>query len=200
MSFCPICNNSYNISKSIDIQSIIDKEKDKQKGGKLNEEEIIKNIVNKNVIESKVLESIDLDKLMNNSNFKKLQNKEKEYVYNVIFHQQKEKEKKKSKLSIKEIESNRAYFQCTKCGNQELIKPQTLVYSNDIDKSNISINNSKYMIYDNTLPRTKNYTCENKKCITHKDSSKKEAVFYRTKDKYRLTYICVECKTQWLLV
>ena len=46
------------------------------------------------------------------------------------------------------------------------------------------------MIHNHTLPRTKNYTCLNKKCKTHNDESIKEAVFFRELNSYKVKYVC----------
>jgi ribosomal protein S26 len=195
MSFCPICSNTYNINKSVDITLI-------QKGGKFNEEEIIKQILDKKVVESQILATIDLTELVKKSYYKKLLHKDKEYVYNVISHQQTKKEDNKGQINKKAMEGNRAYFQCTKCGNQEPIKPKTMIFSNIFDKTvqNTLNEDTSYMIYDNTLPRTKEYVCINKQCVTHKDPSKKEAIFIRQGKSYKLTYSCTVCKTKWNLI
>ena len=193
MSFCSVCDNSYNISKSIETISV-------QKGGKLNEEEIIKHILDNKVIESKVLASINLKELVEKPDYKKLLNKDKEFIYNVILHQQDYKEEKKT--SKKGFAGNRAYFKCDKCGNQELIKNKTLIYSNILSKNmqNNMSEDTSYMIYDNTLPRTREYICENKQCITHKEPNKREAVFKREENTYKLIYLCTVCNTKWNLI
>ncbi len=46
-------------------------------------------------------------------------------------------------------------------------------------------------------PRTKDYTCKNLNCITHKDKEKKEAVFYKDKTNNNLIYICGVCYNSW---
>ena len=56
------------------------------------------------------------------------------------------------------------------------------------------------IISDQTLPRTKDYICQNKKCKTHNSSNyfEKEAVFYRPNpDKYITKYACCVCKESW---
>lgn len=190
MSFCPICGNSYNINKSIDVSII-------QKGGKINEEEVVNQLLNKNVIDNKILSSINLDELVKKSYYKKLLNKDKEYIYNVILHQKETKDDINKNMKVNE--NSKAYFQCTKCGNQEPIKPKTLIFSNIYDKSvqNVLAEDTNYMMYDNTLPRTKEYICNNDKCITHKEPNKKEAIFIRQGKSYNITYLCTVCNTKW---
>jgi len=50
------------------------------------------------------------------------------------------------------------------------------------------------------LPRTKDFTCKNSNCITHKDSKLKEAVFLKIPKSYNLTYVCTTCHYSWNLV
>jgi aspartate carbamoyltransferase regulatory subunit len=52
---------------------------------------------------------------------------------------------------------------------------------------------------DPILPRTIRYICKNPKCDTHSNSSKKEAVFFRINNTYKIRYVCVECKTSWIV-
>ena len=49
------------------------------------------------------------------------------------------------------------------------------------------------------LPRTRDYTCKNPKCLTLKDDSKKEAVFYKDENTYKTVYVCCNCFTNWSL-
>jgi hypothetical protein len=50
---------------------------------------------------------------------------------------------------------------------------------------------------DQSLPHTTNYTCSNKECITHKDKSKKDAVYMLYNDTYVICYVCCACDTVW---
>src|SRR2546428_610790 len=69
-----------------------------------------------------------------------------------------------------------AYFVCLNCGNNEPIKPKTLIYSQalDIQEQDIDLKELSDMCRDKTLPRTKSYICPNKKCPTQNDPTKKE--------------------------
>jgi general stress protein 26 len=102
------------------------------------------------------------------------------------------------------INNNKAYFNCNNCNFNTEIEPNTLILSrSSIDNNNaniINVNKKKYlnMKYDRTLPRTRNYTCPNKKCESQKDYSKKEAVWFKiNKNKFDLTYICLTCDEIW---
>lgn len=189
MSFCPICGNSFNISKAVDAAVL-------QKGGAVSIDNVIVQLLDKKVIESSVLSKLNLDELVANPTYKKLNGQDKEYIYNVISHQQ---EKKDVAANVgKKNEAFSAYFMCSKCGFQEPIKPKTLIFSNTFDNDqNIVIDDPSCMIYDNTLPRTKDYVCANKGCPTFKQPNTKEAVFFRHGKSYRLTYVCTVCMANW---
>ena len=70
MSFCPICSSSYNISKSIESTNI-------QTGGKFNEEDIIRLIIEKKDINNNILAEINLKELKKKQYFKKLNTDER---------------------------------------------------------------------------------------------------------------------------
>ena len=56
----------------------------------------------------------------------------------------------------------------------------------------------KFMRYDKTLPRTREYTCQNKSCTTHKVPEKKSAAWFRPElDSYVTYYVCEECGENW---
>jgi hypothetical protein len=194
MSFCKICNNLYNIGKALDNSTL-------QKGGKLSEDVIIQNILDGHIIDPNILHDFKLDKLAKNSIYNKLSQVDKEYVYNLIAHTQEHQVEEKGK-DVKEIlENNIVYYFCQKCGYSEKLKPQTLIFSNVTDNSlrNIINDNYEYLKYDNTLPRTRNYNCHNKKCETHKNKNIKEAIFYRQYNSYITSYVCTVCNTKWTL-
>ena len=45
------------------------------------------------------------------------------------------------------------------------------------------------------LYHTREYTCPNKECISHKDPVQREAKFFRQNKTYRSIYICCACGT-----
>jgi len=121
---------------------------------------------------------------------------DKELVINTINHYS-IKAPITSKKTI--TEHNLAYFKCNNCGYHEKIKPKTLIFSriNNDKIQDIVVEDYSYMIYDHTLPRTKEYQCSNSKCETHKKPALKEAVFFRASKSYQLIYICTVCQTTW---
>lgn len=108
--------------------------------------------------------------------------------------------KQEHKIHIAKL-PNQMYFVCNTCGNSEPIKPRTKIFSKTSTDISKEYHTSKikpdHLINITTLPRTRNYICPNKQCITHTDLSKREAVMNKFGDTYRVTYICTACKTVW---
>jgi hypothetical protein len=194
MSFCKICSNLYNIGKALDSAVL-------QKGGKLSEDAIIQNILDGQIINPSILQELKLDKLVKNTIYAKLSQVDKEYVYNLIAHTHEQPLEEKGKDTKEISDNNTVYYYCQKCGFSEKLQPQTLIFSNITDNTLRNVINDNYtnLKYDNTLPRTRNYNCHNKKCETHKNKKIKEAVFYRQYNSYITSYVCTVCNTKWTL-
>ena len=99
-------------------------------------------------------------------------------------------------LSPSELE-DKLWNKCSDCGYKEEYTHTIIDKKNYKGKDNVSIENNKYIIHDNTIPRTTHKQCPNKSCISHKDSLKQEAIFIQDPVKLTLTYICVNCNTEW---
>ena len=84
-------------------------------------------------------------------------------------------------------------FKCSNCNYRKSITETIKLYQMNVKSQyNIfrSIDDNKILAMNPIYPRTKDYNCKNIECITHKDPSIKEAVFFREKDTYELNYIC----------
>lgn len=95
----------------------------------------------------------------------------------------------------------KAYYICKNCGTNEQIKPGSVIIKKTSDVQQTTYDDpqkAKNMLHAPYLPRTRKYICTNTKCISHTDHSKREAVFYRMTNSFRLRYICAACETQWL--
>jgi hypothetical protein len=133
--------------------------------------------------------SFSKDNLKENIKFNKLNNKLKEQILNQF-----------NKFNVN-LKMFNAYFICYNCGYNTNIEPGTVIYSNGLDimrensKENISL-----LCKDKTLPRTKDYICINKSCISHEKSNMnlKEAIIYRLKHpSYNINYVCTLCNSRW---
>ncbi len=91
------------------------------------------------------------------------------------------------------------YFICNTCSTSYVLQPGTVIYSINYDKSSGGLVDDDVTVraQDPILPRTKDYTCPNKSCTSHKNLVDKEAVFYRNNKNFHLAYICTLCNTKW---
>lgn len=122
------------------------------------------------------------------------------------------KNKKYQKLSVKDKNNLNMLFaskiyeadlNCTNCGFKKQINSTIKLYEfnvNDKASTTRSLEDNKLLSLDPTLPRTRDFTCKNVNCITHKSNSKKEAVFLKIPKSYNLSYICTTCHYSWNLV
>jgi len=211
MFFCPNCNNTFDITK--DITSV------KQTGGKeelvsdsfsttttttttvdnKNEVDVIINkILKKEELENDLIESLDINNIVKNIAYKKLNIKDKELVFNTIQDLLPKEKKKLNELKFDTtLTDNKAYFMCNNCGFIKNIEPKTLIFSRRSDSmtQNFGTKGYKHLLNSNIVPRTKKYICPKQDCISHKDLDKKEAIFFRTNNTYNVKYICRACET-----
>jgi hypothetical protein len=96
-------------------------------------------------------------------------------------------------------------LKCTSsCNHISPLKSGTTIYSLNYKKqqSSFNDNNIDLKLFDPTLPRTKDYVCENPECETNNkgfNMANKEAVFYRAKDSYHTKYACLNCRHSWAI-
>lgn len=177
MYFCDKCSYKFDISKSSNI--------------KINDP---RTIINKIPDVLKLLEDkADL------SNYKASFNKE-EMTKNKKFQKLNEIDKIKVIQIFEDLQTSGADFKCNNCNYSKSIVETTLLYQYNVNSDNIKILNiedNKLMVNDPTLPHTHDYTCKNIDCITHKDNKKKDAIFYKDNNNYKVNYICTLCYYNW---
>jgi len=187
--FCPNCNNSFDITKN--VQQTGSSKKLEQVGSSkdtVDYKKIIDEILNQSY------DTIDFSKiikedLLKSKEFLSLDDEKRSYISNKLL----DVELK----SHYDSQKNVAYFNCNNCGNIKRIKPGTLIYtktSNEISQNYIS-SNMMYMNHSTILPHTKNYTCTNEKCETHKNKSIKDAKMFKPNNSYGIKHICTVCNT-----
>lgn len=180
MYFCPKCNYLFDISKSF--------------GSEINEEKKILKKVNDAIKIFENKESLKnykadfkIEELEKNIKYKKLSDDNKE-MFNILF-----------QLNT----TNGAQFKCNNCNFTKEIIESVLLYQYDtvdkIDKIK-SIEENELLCKNPILPRTHDYICKNISCLTNtksKENNKKEAVFIREKNSYKINYICCVCYYSW---
>ena len=181
MYFCEKCDYSFDISKSVSSKIIEKKNFIILK----TPADAIKNI-KKDL--SLYKPKFSKKELISFKKYSKLSEKNKEKL-DLLF------DNNKSKSLIT------ATFNCRNCGYKLNIEKTILLYKIDYKSNDDNSFLEKNIIYcnDPALPRTKDYTCKNESCITHKKPNLKEAVFYRDNDTYNLNYICTVCNFGWKL-
>tara|TARA_B110000208_G_C11664476_1_gene392909 strand:+ start:137 stop:667 length:531 start_codon:yes stop_codon:yes gene_type:complete len=135
---------------------------------------------------NKIIGNFKLDEMKKHTVFKNLSKEKRETVLLLY------------KLTNDNL-NNRGLLSCSNCNFIKFIPQGTILLQDTYTKSKKkdAIYNSSLRINDNTLPRTKDFTCPNKSCKSHKDLLNKEAVFYREKNKMNLTWMCCTCKQYW---
>jgi len=178
MYFCPKCNYSFDIGKSTGT----DVSEEKQPLKKVNE--AIKIYEEEQPLDNYKAEfkKEDLEK---NSKYKKLSHENKE-KFEILF-------------QLPPITG--AQFKCNNCSFTKEINETVLLYELDFsDKSEKtrSLEENQLICNNPMLPRTHDYICKNNLCPSLKDTKiKKEAIFIRDKETFKINYICTLCYHNW---
>lgn len=178
MDFCDKCDFQFDIKQSISESKKVIKE--------ANIDELI-NAVNRNQNIFNYVIEVPVSTIRENPAFQALSPDKKDTIMNVIENP---------------IGKGNFIFHCPTCGFKKPLPSGVVLYSrrylapseNKIDDTLV-----KLMIYDNTLPRTKDYICPKSDCPTHdkKNYAKKEAILYRESNSYRTHLVCTTCESDW---
>jgi len=178
MYFCPKCNFTLDISKTIinpNINEII------------STDDFINLVLESGFVGITKLK-FSKPELLKNKNFKKLSSDQQQNILN-----------KYSEFSTDK--TNDAFFICNNCNYHTKITSGTKIFETSFKENKITDDSLLNLrIMDNTLPRTKDFICPNENCNSHKKENEKtrEAVFYRPyNNRYDVKYICSECVTLW---
>ena len=176
MYFCPQCNYSFDISKSTSSES---------KKILSTPEDVIKRLIAGKDLNNYSV-NFEKDQLFKHKKVNKMSSEDKEKL-NVLFE--------------KTNDFNRIEFKCVNCNFRKQINNSIKLYEIDFVDDNVSkfkSSNENKLLFNNPIyPRTKDSSCKNINCISHKDSTSKEAVFYKDKKTNLLVYICGVCYTNW---
>jgi len=173
MYFCQNCSYSFDIIKSSNL-SVKD-----QRIEILKINEAIK-LYEEHKDMSKYVALFNRDETSKNKKYQKLDDKQKA-IFNQIFDV---------------ITSSGAEFRCNNCNNIQPINNTVLLYNLNMEEKNTftrTLEENEFICNDPILPRTHDYTCKNPNCITHKDIKRKESVFYKEKNSFKVNYICTVC-------
>ena len=183
MYSCPKCSYSLDVSK-------IDKGNEKTKEMLPLSTSNLKKIKKKSLdIEDYNLD-FNIQDLEKNSYYKKLKKEEKITLKNLL-----------SKALNDKLKDSTVEFVCNNCEWNNPITETTLLFKSSMEDETTNYYQHDFALLakDPTLPRTRDYTCKNLKCITNipKNKTPKEAVFIRNEGSYSLTYICTVCNFGW---
>ena len=209
MFYCPNCNNTYDIARTsassqaggkLNFDFTSSESNNQDMVGGVNVVNLINKILKNEAIVPEDLKDLNINDVTKSIDYKKLKQDEKEKIYNKIQDLfPKEKKKLSGTKPAEDTDDNLAFFVCSNCGYSVKIDDGTRIFSrtsNDISQSYTTGDYSD-MLYSNILPRTRKYTCPNKKCESHKDPTKRQAVFFRKNNSYELVYICSACETSF---
>jgi hypothetical protein len=201
---CPNCGNIFDITKaSAQIGGDLSSESQNTSTSYTENKSVdytalIKMILDNKELDSEYFINVSVDDLIKNVQYKKLKPKQKELVYNKI-QDLLPVDKKKLSADEQKEPTEIAYFKCVNCGLMKKVDDGTRLFSrvsNDIAQGYVT-DDVKDMLYSNIIPRTRKYTCPNGDCVSHKDVTKREAVFFRMNNKYNIRYICTACETSF---
>lgn len=94
-------------------------------------------------------------------------------------------------------EENKLYNSCNDCGFKEIYDGSIIERKNYKKKKLNYAQDSRYLIYDHSLPRTIQKQCPNTNCESNKKNFKSESIFIQDPISLKLTYVCTSCNVEW---
>lgn len=205
MEYCEKCDNLLDISKTTLIakQKIFDdvtpstvseseiEGTETSVSDDLDDDEIskiLKKMINNGKIDIKDFQLYSFDDFIKNQIYIKLDKKKKLDIHGQLM-----------QYYGKINDTVSAYHVCLSCSfYKEIESGKMLIHrknmSNDLEPY-VNILGIKNKCHSKILGHTRDYTCINKKCESHKDPYKKDAVIYRTPKIIKVYYICTTCES-----
>lgn len=189
MQFCPKCDNIMDIGKTVPkpvfnlaTPDTVTNTTEEKVNKKIKVEKIIELFKSGEDITKY---NLDVKAITTNSEFNKLSENEKKLMMKI--------------LSTELDDMQSAYRICKNCSYNEKIVDTTLILSRMNTNISAAVEEDyNFMVYDKTLPHTRDYRCKNSSCVTHKNPEKLDAVWFRPKlNSYATYYGCTQCKTVW---
>jgi hypothetical protein len=175
MYFCPKCNYTFDVSKNI---SSSDKRKEVP-----DIELLFKLIKKEKDLNNYMVKGFTIEDVVKHKSYKKLSDEIKQSIEGLF-------------TSV----GSGISFKCTNCNYVDNIVKSIRLYQLNLNNSMTStetLEDNMLISKNPILPRTRDYECKNRNCITHKDKSNKEAVFYKDPSSYNVKYICCVCYNSW---
>jgi hypothetical protein len=194
MFFCEKCRYLYNVTKDVH---------GKQTGGKTYETltKLLEKFKKNEKIVEEDLGKIEGKELLDDERFENMTKKDQRKLISIVKGINKDffaTSNSNSSNNRKKIGGNVAYFICKYCRFYKPIEPGTIIYSKNYGyDSSIETEDYTYAVYDQTLPRTKNYVCKKPTCESHKNDEVKEAIITKNTAE-QIVYICTNCLTSWI--
>ena len=184
--YCPNCDHVLDISRSIKMQNV------DVKPSLENFDNILKKIDNDEHLSKSEILSVDVKELLKSEQYKQ--------------YQKKGKVKKQLIDVVDELQSSDenvgAYLVCSNCMYSEPIKQGLLIYTKNPEKEAAYHESENINVYRNysfqkTIPRTRNFVCPNKDCLSHMKSGGEptEACFFRKPNSYEIVMVCTLCNS-----
>ena len=184
--YCDKCNNLLDVSRS---SHKTNNDIAKQTSS-IDYDEIIRKIENNEKISNADLMNFDMKELIKNDKYTQTQGKGKirKILANLLDN------------AHNSDEDTTGYLLCENCGFNKKIDQNTVIFTKnsegivyqECDDYDVYRN----MVYQRTLPRTRNFKCPNKTCPTNTDKDvPTEACFFRKHNSYVTIMICTTCHT-----
>lgn len=161
--------------------------------------EIVRLVISNEAYDEIELTNYNERELLKHPDFQKLSSKQRDLVLGAVQHMLPESDKRVKSSSTDT--SGKLYYECHNCGTRALVPAGTQIYRQSIVEQSETVadlDHYRAMCDDPTLPRTRNYTCPNAKCPSHKDPSQAEMVTIRPSTKsYRNISVCCTCTFAW---
>lgn len=94
-------------------------------------------------------------------------------------------------------EKGKLTYYCQLCGHVDDVVERCLVI-NELNKSANDYQLNHNMIYDYTLPRTRQIKCPNVNCPSYERANNAEIIIFQyNPDMLTVGYMCTECKNYW---
>jgi hypothetical protein len=186
MSFCPKCSYLLDIHKSkvvgSKVKAISSEKKTKVKSVSAGIKKVITEETNPSTIEPLFTK----DQMIKNKNYNKLNIEQKNKMLNLF-------EQYGGNIG--------AMFLCNNCNWQSEIKSTIKLYNFNKNNNVKKILPEEFLLISHNpiYSRTKDYTCKNNVCKTHKNLSLKEAVFFKETNSIIVNYVCSSCLSSWTI-